>query len=636
MARPHIALVSREVWPFMPGGGIGRGVRDTALALAPECDVTVVTSRRYEDRFAAVAAEPGAWVAEPGIAFAWADEPEEDPAPFWSPAHAWSAACREALAAVAAERPIDLVEFGDYGGAAAVTLQARRSGDPVLGDVPVVVRLHTTWEMARALDAQPVDDLAGRVLAALERTSLAMADVLIAPGPTTAAAYREAYGEDALAPLVFAPPAFALPEASETEPPSGDALRLLFVGRLQHLKGADALVEAVRARPGAELALTLVGGDTPTGPGGGSMRAHIDELRGGDPRITLLDAVEPEQLPGLFAEHHLVVLPSLFEAFGYVAREANAANRPVLVAPVGGLRDAVEAGLCGRLLAAASPAALVDALADPSGLRDEIDALVREHAPRRAVEEAARVAASDLVAAYLELARGVTGTPGGPPSAHAQVTVVITATHNDHDVVGTLLALRRLGAPDLRVIVATDDPATVPAATLDELTALHHVDPGPEALVRARRAALTDARDDTPVLLLRAGERPGAGFLDRAARVLAADARAAYVTAFTRGRLTGRAPLGNRVGTVIGIGEASATIALFRAGVLGAEAIPDAPAGEEDLELFGALAARGAVGVVAPDPLVDRSFPRRRAELIPRTAAPELRVGAGDWAGAQP
>ena len=86
-----------------------------------------------------------------GVEFAWAAEPSGDLRPFWSAHHAWSVCLYQALCDL---RP-DLVEFDDYQGAAAVTLDARRTGDPALDRTRVVVRLHTTYEIVSSLNGDP-------------------------------------------------------------------------------------------------------------------------------------------------------------------------------------------------------------------------------------------------------------------------------------------------------------------------------------------------------------------------------------------------------------------------------------------------------------------------------------------------
>jgi len=65
----------------------------------------------------------------------------------------------------------------------------------------------------------------------------------------------------------------------------------------------------------------------------------------------LLRDVRPEEIPGLMAEHDVVLVPSVAEPFGLVAVEAIASGRWVVASDVGGLRDIVIDGVNGTLVA---------------------------------------------------------------------------------------------------------------------------------------------------------------------------------------------------------------------------------------------------------------------------------------------
>jgi len=60
--------------------------------------------------------------------------------------------------------------------------------------------------------------------------------------------------------------------------------------------------------------------------------------------------VDPDEIPGLIAEHDVVLMPSLAEPFGLVAVEAIASGRWVVARAVGGLRDVIVDGVNGTLV----------------------------------------------------------------------------------------------------------------------------------------------------------------------------------------------------------------------------------------------------------------------------------------------
>jgi D-inositol-3-phosphate glycosyltransferase len=132
------------------------------------------------------------------------------------------------------------------------------------------------------------------------------------------------------------------------ERPPGTAPQLLFVGRLQPLKGPDVavrtLAEVRRTVPDARL--RIVGGASGSGEG----LTGPDELRALAAELGVADGLdlEPALRQDLLVERYqaadVLLAPSRSETFGLVALEAQAAGTPVVAADVPGLQDVVRAG----------------------------------------------------------------------------------------------------------------------------------------------------------------------------------------------------------------------------------------------------------------------------------------------------
>jgi D-inositol-3-phosphate glycosyltransferase len=132
---------------------------------------------------------------------------------------------------------------------------------------------------------------------------------------------------------------------------------LLFVGRIQPLKGADVAVQAVAAL-GAPAALVVVGG--PSGPEGHAEFRRVRALAGGlglDGRVRFVPPQPHEQLADWYRAADLCLVPSRSESFGLVALEAAACGTPVVAANVGGLGTLVDHGTTGYLVEGRNPAA---------------------------------------------------------------------------------------------------------------------------------------------------------------------------------------------------------------------------------------------------------------------------------------
>ena len=143
--------------------------------------------------------------------------------------------------------------------------------------------------------------------------------------------------------------------ADTPSPPPGRSedtrLKLLFIGRLDHQKGFDTLLDAVAPLAG-QVAVRAVG--APVAGGGPVPRRlrHVERLG-----WRSLSEVEVE-----IAAADVVVIPSRWEGFGLVALEAMRGGRAVIASAVGGLPEIVVEGVTGRLIAPDSPVRLMEAL----------------------------------------------------------------------------------------------------------------------------------------------------------------------------------------------------------------------------------------------------------------------------------
>lgn len=122
---------------------------------------------------------------------------------------------------------------------------------------------------------------------------------------------------------------------------------LLFVGRIQPLKGADVAVRSLAAldRPAH---LVVVGG--PSGPDGPREVRHVRTLvseLGLSDRVTFVPPQPHAELADWYRAADVCLVPSRSESFGLVALEAAACGTPVVASSVGGLRSLVDHGLTG-------------------------------------------------------------------------------------------------------------------------------------------------------------------------------------------------------------------------------------------------------------------------------------------------
>jgi glycogen synthase len=408
----RIALVCREVYPF-GGGGIGQFVTAAARLLSEIAEVTVLTTSLFEQEYVRLSAA-GDERLPPGVRFVFVPEPSVEEAEAWYHVmHCYSGRVHERLREVYPDGGPDLIEFPDYLGEGFVTLQAAEALDPFLERSRVCVRIHSTAEICELLDGFCKPDLPSRAVHELERFSLARADRVIWQGGDILDTYARFYGTGSIAPAVRIRYPYRGPAADPAEDASAISgpLRLLYVGRLERRKGVGNLVAAVRGLGRDDFRLTLVGGDTGTGPLGVSVREQLELAIADDRRVELRGGVDRAGVAEAIRAHDVVVIPSLWECWPYAALESFHLNRPVLGTPVGGLVELVAPGVSGWLASGTDVVALEGALGQLLDRRGELEGIVRGGLPVARGRELADDV--EILDGYRALARTAVGRFAG-------------------------------------------------------------------------------------------------------------------------------------------------------------------------------------------------------------------------------
>lgn len=241
----------------------------------------------------------------------------------------------------------DVVHGHYWQGAAAGESFARAAG------APHVVMFHTLGEVknrARVSEREPLARIRR------ERELAASADAILTAGAHEHALLERHYGADRARMA-------SIPCGVDTErfrPRDREACRralgiegerpaLLWVGRLEKLKGVDILIDALAQLREADPLLLAVGGDG----GAGALRAELEErarVAGLAANVRFTGAVAHEELPAWYAAADVCVAPSYYESFGLVAVEALACGTPVVASRVGGLIETVTDGVNGYLI----------------------------------------------------------------------------------------------------------------------------------------------------------------------------------------------------------------------------------------------------------------------------------------------
>jgi D-inositol-3-phosphate glycosyltransferase len=138
----------------------------------------------------------------------------------------------------------------------------------------------------------------------------------------------------------------------------GSGRMILFVGRMEPLKGIDNLLLAgsrLRHIPG--LRMLLLGGDRHSLAEASRLKALAHDL-GLDGSVLFLGSVRQDLLPYFYSAADACVIPSHYESFSLVALESLACGTPVVATDVGDLKNIIHDGVSGYVVPVNDPGRL--------------------------------------------------------------------------------------------------------------------------------------------------------------------------------------------------------------------------------------------------------------------------------------
>ncbi|MGH7804668.1 MAG: glycosyltransferase family 4 protein [Candidatus Binatia bacterium] len=164
-----------------------------------------------------------------------------------------------------------------------------------------------------------------------------------------------------------------VPLDAVSAPPASKSATVLFVGRLERLKGIDVLLRAFRSLAMPDARLRIIGA--------GSDLERLRALAAGDSRIDFPGWLRRDEVVEAYRGSRVVVVPSLWhEVMNTVICEAASYGRPAIATDLGGNPDLVSDGTSGFLIPAG----------DADAIRDRLARLLTDDALADAMGEAAR------------------------------------------------------------------------------------------------------------------------------------------------------------------------------------------------------------------------------------------------------
>ena len=241
-------------------------------------------------------------------------------------------------------------------GLAAIKLRAR-------WNTPILHMFHTLAHLKNEIARSP-DEMEGPLRLESEKKIVDEVDGIIAATEIEQEQLRQHYAADTHK-IRIVPPGvdltrfYPIPQDEAKAVigiPSNEKV-ILFVGRIEPLKGIDNLLKSIAFLRKSDALTTcphyvaIIGGDPdkPRDLLDREMR-HLQDLNkrlGLDDMVVFLGKKAQDSLPYYYSAAEVVVMPSHYESFGMVALEAMACGTPVIATRVGGLQMLVNDGVTG-------------------------------------------------------------------------------------------------------------------------------------------------------------------------------------------------------------------------------------------------------------------------------------------------
>ncbi|HEY0068624.1 MAG TPA: glycosyltransferase [Chloroflexia bacterium] len=276
--------------------------------------------------------------------------------------------------------------------------------------LPMVQMFHTLGVM-KNLVAKSEADREVEERMQIERQVMDWADRIIAATPLDKNQMLYCYGADgdkiAVIPAGVDTDHFYPRDKAEVRRQLGlplDTPILLFVGRIERLKGIDTLLESAavvsRTCAGRNLKVLIVGGGGQTAEENAEIRRiwQLHQDLNLEDQVEFVGSKPQEMLPLYYSAADITVMPSHYESFGMVAVESMASGTPVIASNVGGLSYTVKDGVTGYLVPEENHFVLAEQV---HHLLKNPD--VREQMGRHAAEHALQFSWSNIAAQIVDV-----------------------------------------------------------------------------------------------------------------------------------------------------------------------------------------------------------------------------------------
>lgn len=402
LAKLHICIVTKEMPPFAPGGGIGTlyyHLVSELILMGHDVSIVVpgIEQKTVRQGPLTVYYTHSRGIEVPGMDAGLNNN------------MTWSVSALHQVVRIHEEKPVDVIDSALWDTEALAISAVNRIERP-----PLVVRLVTPFSVVVDMNGWAVQPRTARLFNSFEKELIGNADAIIpisekiastissAHKITPDARWHQSYCGIAYWPLFDVNEDYNdLPELKGLGPDLLDSSKIiLFIGRLEKRKGIDLVISAIPAMLAADPdARIIIAGSDPEG-----WEHRVQHLVPSEDmqRVHFLGMISDAVKEKLLARAYCLLFPSRYESFGLVPLEAFVHGVPVVASRSGAIPEVVLHGQCGLLFDENDSEMMVDAAR--SLLTDAaLHRRLSEGAFKRVRDLSARNSAQNTLAIYQDL-----------------------------------------------------------------------------------------------------------------------------------------------------------------------------------------------------------------------------------------
>ncbi|MDH3347368.1 MAG: glycosyltransferase [Desulfobulbaceae bacterium] len=481
----HIVYVCREFGP-VTGGGIGTYIYNVCKSMVHRGhQVTLLTDCFNKDNMDAL---------PQGVElFSTIESQAGRRGNFFSVNHEYSYRVLDTLSLLAQNKPLDIVEFAEFGVEGFAAIRAKRLFNE-FAETKLIVKLHTPTSLLRTINENKFLLPETHGLSMMEDYCVLHADMVTSPSLSLADYFTKRVKRTD---IVQCPYPMELPEQTNKRSFTTQQIhRVRFIGSLQVRKGLDTFIKGailiLKQEP--QFTFEIWGADRNTLL---FEKSYTDILKRLIPaeykeKIVFCGAIPYSEIPDLFSDSCYCVYPSRWENWANVCLEAMSYGCVVLASKEGGMAEMIEHANSGFVI-------------DPLDPHDYATHILSSHGdPQRlqAISTAAQKRSGDICdphnttlkieANYLRPfhQKKWQSLPDNPP----KVSIIIPYYNQSEYIEETVASAKSVNYPNVEIIVVNDGSTSEQANQIfDSLEGVIKVKKENGGLSSARNAGIAEA-----------------------------------------------------------------------------------------------------------------------------------------------